>query len=477
MSSHREAPSISQDPVADNADTYAFVSPDDPTTVTILTNYVPLEGPPGGPNFFEFGDDVLYSIYVDNDGDALPEIEYQFQFRTTLQNEDTFLYNTGPIGSLADPNWNKRQLYSVGVVRTKGHGPGPHGPGPGGPGGPGGRGGPAKLLANNLACPPCNIGPRSTPDYDSLAAAAVHQLPSGETVFAGQRNDGFFVDLGAIFDLGDIREIQNHHLIPTMPGTSVDPLKTLNIHTIAIKVPIWMLTRDGSVPGNPASALSVLGIWGGASRRKVQIRDDHGNGTMGSGPWVQVSRLGNPLFNEVIVPIGDKDRWNAVDPIDDVGFEKYVNQPELAKLLPVLYPGVFPNLAAYTKNRADLHAILLTGIPGGIVPGFQNFTGPKPADMLRLNVAIPPNTSSPNALGVVGGDLAGYPNGRRVFDDVVSIELKAIAGATIPLVDSSYSVDGAVGLVSSYLTPGTDRYQSAFPYLGTPHDGFDTPSS
>jgi hypothetical protein len=454
MSSHREAPAISQDPVADNADTYAFVSPDDPTTVTIITNYVPLEGPPGGPNFFEFGDDVLYSIYVDNDGDALPEIEYQFQFRTTLQNEDTFLYNTGPIGSLADPNWNKRQLYSVSVIRSNG---------------------PGRALASDLACPPCNIGPRSTPNYESLAAAAVHQLPSGETVFAGQRNDGFFVDLGAIFDLGDIREIQNLHLIPSPAGTSVDPLKTLNIHAIAIKVPISLLTQDGSVPRDPASAKAVLGIWGGASRRKVQIRD--GNSTKGSGPWVQVSRLGNPLFNEVIVPVGDKDRWNAVDPIDDVGFEQYVNQPELARLLPVLYPGAFPNLASYTKDRADLHAILLTGIPGGIVPGFQNFTGPKPADMLRLNVAISPTTSNPNALGVVGGDLAGYPNGRRVFDDVVSIELKAVAGATIPLVDASYTVDGAVGAVSSYLTPGADRYQATFPYLGSPHDGFDTPSS
>jgi hypothetical protein len=461
MSSHREAPAISQDPVADNADTYAFVSPDDPTTVTIITNYVPLEGPPGGPNFFEFGDDVLYSIYIDNDGDALPEIEYQFQFRTTLQNEDTFLYNTGPIGSLTDPSWNKRQLYSVSVVRSHGLDSDDVRRG--------------KVLAKNVACPPCNIGPRSTPNYDDLAAAAVHHLPSGETVFAGQRNDGFFVDLGAIFDLGDIREIQNLHLISTPAGTSVDPLKTLNIHTIAIKVPISMLTRDGSTPKNPAAARAVLGIWGGASRRKVQVRE--GDSVRGSGPWVQVSRLGNPLFNEVIVPIGDKDRWNALDPINDASFAKYVKQPELAKLLPVLYPGAFPNLAAYTADRADLQAILLTGIPSGIVPGFQNFTGHKPADMLRLNVAIPPTTSNPNALGLVGGDAAGFPNGRRVFDDVVSIELKAVAGATIPLVDPSFTPDAAVGAVSSYLTPGTDRYQSTFPYLGSPHDGYDTPSS
>src|SRR5690242_4465787 len=286
MSSHREAPSISQDPVADNADTYAFVSPDDPTTVTIITNYVPLQGPPGGPNFFEFGDDVLYSIHIDNNGDALPDITYEFRFRTTYQNPDTFLYNTGPITSLTDPNWNKRQLYSVSVVRSKGH---------------------TKVLGTDLASPPCNIGPRSTPNYETLAAAAVHELPSGETVFAGQRQDGFFVDLGAIFDLGDIREFNELHLIPTPTGTSVDPLKSFNIHAIAIKVPIRMLTRDGSTPSDPSAARAVLGIWGSASRRKVQIRDDRVHEPRGSGPWVQVSRLGNPLFNEVIVPLGDKD--------------------------------------------------------------------------------------------------------------------------------------------------------------------------
>jgi hypothetical protein len=470
MSSHREAPSISQDPAADNADVYAFVSPDDPSTVTILSNFVPLQGPPGGPNFFEFGDDVLYSIFIDNDGDALPNITYQFQFNTTFRNEDTFLYNTGQIKSIDSPNWNKRQFYDVSVILDKRHGPGPDGKRQHHE-----QDGKGKIIGANLACPPCNIGPRSIPDYEPLAVAAVHSLPSGETVFAGQRNDGFFVDLGAIFDLGDIRELQGFHLIKSAAGTSVDPLKTLNIHTIAIKVPISMLTRDGSTPTDPTNAVATLGIWSAASRRKVTVRDEHGNGTKGSGPWVQVSRLGNPLFNEVIVHVGDKDRWNAVDPIDDAGeFESYVNQPELARLLPILYPGVFPNLAAYTKDRADLHAILLTGIPNGVVPGFPgNFTGPNPADMLRLNVAIPP-ASKPNAFGLLGGDIAGFPNGRRVFDDIVTIELQAIAGATLPFVDA-YTPDTNVGAVQSYLTPGTGRYQDSFPYLGTPHDGYDTP--
>jgi hypothetical protein len=453
MSSHREAPEISKDPVADNTDVYAFVSPDKSDTVTIISNYIPGEAPAGGPNFYEFGDDVLYSIFVDNNGDAKPDIVYQFQFRTEVRNPDTFLYNTGPIGSLDDPNWNRRQFYSVTRVDKKG----------------------SSLLADNVPCPPCNIGPRSTPDYGSLANAAVKSnLPNGETVFAGQRNDGFFVDLGAIFDLGDLRPFQNLHLIPSAATASADTLATLNVHTIAIQVPISKLTRDGSVPHDAMSAVSVIGVWAGASRRMVRVTDGHNQA--GTGPWVQVSRLGNPLFNEVIVPMGDKDEWNAVDPIDDDDFAEYVRRPELAKLLPVLYPGVFPNLAGLTADRADLVAILLTGLPKGIVPNFQNFTGTALADMLRLNVAIPPTTSNPSPLGILGGDLAGFPNGRRVFDDAVTVEVRAVAGATYPLVNPSYTPDGAAALVTEGLNPAADRYLPSFPYLGLPHDGFSTPS-
>ena len=458
MSSHREAPEISKDPVADNTDVYAFVSPDDGATktVTIISNYIPGQAPAGGPNFYEFGDDVLYSIFIDNNGDAKPDITYQFRFRTRVQNPDTFLYNTGQIKSLHDPNWNRRQVYNV--TRIDNHG--------------------STLIGRNVPCPPCNVGPRSIPDYNSLANAAVTTLPHGETVFAGQRNDGFFVDLGAIFDLGDLRPFQNLHLIPSAATASVDTLATLNVHSIAIKVPISKLTRDGSVPTDPMSAVSVIGVWAGAARRKIRMSD--GSKKAGTGPWAQVSRLGNPLFNEVIVPMGDKDQWNATNPVDDSAFLKYVQHPELAGLLPVLYPGVFPNLDALNKSkavRADLVAILMTGIPKGIVPGFQNFTGSTPADMLRLNVAIAPTTANPNPLGIVGGDLAGFPNGRRVFDDTVTIEVRAVAGATYPLV-AKYTPDAAAGAVSEQLvsTSVPNRYQSTFPYLGPPHDGFDTPS-
>jgi hypothetical protein len=458
VSSHREAPEISKDPVADNTDVYAFVSPDKPDTVTIITNYIPLQNPPGGPNFFEFGDDVLYSIYIDNDGDAMADIAYQFQFRSELRNPETFLYNTGPIGSLDDPNWNKRQFYDVSVSRRH------HG---------------SSVIGSNLASPPCNIGPRSTPNYPALAQAALHTLPTGETVFAGQRNDGFFVDLGAIFDLGDLRPFQHLHLIPSADAVSVDPLATLNVHTIALQIPINLLTRDGKTPTDATSSKSVLGIWGAASRRSVRLIHSQprngDNGRRSTGPWVQVSRLANPLFNEVVVPLGKKDLWNATDPDDDHDFAQYVKQPELARLLPVLYPGVFPNLAALTADRADLVAILLTGIPPGVVPGFQNFTGTTLADMLRLNLAVPP-AASPNPLGLIGGDVAGFPNGRRVFDDIVTIELRAIAGATYGLVNPSYTPDLAATAISENLTPGAGRYQSTFPYLGVPHDGFSTPS-
>jgi hypothetical protein len=252
----------------------------------------------------------------------------------------------------------------------------------------------------------------------------------------------------------------------------VNTLKHFNVHTIAIQLPITMLTRDGNKPAGPTSSNAVIGVWAAASRRKVRILDE--DGKQESGPWVQVSRLGNPLFNEVIVPMARKDEWNAKDPEDDEDFAEYVLHPELGAKLPVIYPGVFPHLAALTAPRQDLVAVLLTGIKG------LNFTGNKPADMLRLNVAIPPTTSNPNPLGVVAGDSAGYPNGRRVFDDVVTIELRAIAGLTYHLlVDSSYAVDGAVSLVSDGTGPTSvgGPYLNSFPYLGLPLDGFHNPSS
>ena len=447
MSSHREAPSISKDPVADSTDLYAFVSPDQPDTVTIISNYIPLEGPAGGPNFYEFGEDVLYEIHIDNNGDAVADITYQFRFQTQVHNPATFLYNVGPITALDSPSWNRRQTYTITKIV----------------------GGIANVIGSGLACPPCNIGPRSTPNYAMLAESAVHSIGKGVRVFAGQRLEGFYVDLGATFDLGTLRPFEQLHLIPTAAALGVDSTKAQNVHTIAIQLPKTHLTSDSTVPTSATDAKASVGIWCSASRQQARMMS---MGTMQHvGPWMQVSRLGQPLINEVVIPMGKKDLWNATAPKDDGQFLANYLHPELAGLLPVLYPKVFPNLAAYKGPRADLAAILLTGIPAGVVPGFQNFTTKIPSDMLRLNMAIPP-TAKPNAAGLVAGDPAGYPNGRRVFDDVFTIEVRAIAGLTLPLVDKSFTADGAASKVSDNLTPASDRYISTFPYLGTPRDGY-----
>jgi hypothetical protein len=463
MSSHREAPEIAMDPVADSTDLYAFVSPDRPHTVTLIANYIPLEQPAGGPNFYQFGDDVRYEIHIDNDGDGLADVTYRFTFESTLRNPETFLYNTGPITALNSPNWNSRQFCTV--HRFVGGGTGTE-------------------LGKNLACPPCNIGPLSTPDYAGLAESAVHDLGGGIKVFAGQRAEGFYVDLGAIFDLGDLRPFENLHNQYGMhvfsgPAPGVNTASQLNVHSIAIQVPIRELVQPGA--SGEADPRSVIGVWTTASRRSASAFDAETGRTVSTGPYRQVSRLGNPLINEVIIALGDKDRWNALPPAGDKQFAHYYAHPGLAAALPSLYPGVFPNLAALVKSgkaRADLEAILLTGIPSGIIPGFQNNTGPVLSDMLRLNTAIPPS-SSPNILGLLGGDLAGFPNGRRVFDDIVTVELRAVAGLTYALVDSSFTPDAAASQVTDGLTPSSVKapYLNTFPYLGVPYDGFDNPSS
>ena len=187
MSSHREAPEISKDPVADSTDVYAFVSPDQPDKVTLIANYIPLQEPAGGPNFYEFGDDVLYEIHIDNNGDGVADISYQFEFETILTTPGSFLYNTGPIGSLSDPYWNSKQFYKV--TRVDGWG--------------------SHILCSKAACPPCNVGVLSTPDYEAkLGGPAVHSLSNGICVFAGQRAEEFYVDLGSIFDLGNLRPLE-----------------------------------------------------------------------------------------------------------------------------------------------------------------------------------------------------------------------------------------------------------------------------
>jgi len=449
------------DPTADSSDLYAFVSPDAPGTVTIIANYVPLQAPAGGPNFYEFSPDVKYAIHIANSGRAEPDVTYEFRFESKITDPATFLYNTGPITSLKSASWNRRQTYSVTRISA----------------------GKSTLLGENLTSPPCNIGPLSTPNYSALAKSAVHEI-SGATVFAGQRADAFYVDLGSIFDLGDLRPIEELHATFGIAGLKlsaakgVDNTAKLNVHSIVLRVPIGELTQGGYTGGDVLDARSTVGIWTTASRKAATIRHPGAAHITQSGPFVQESRLGNPLFNEVLVPMARKDYWNSQYPTGDSQFASGVTHPELATLLPILYPGAFPNLAAFNATgapRADLAAILLTGIPAGVVAAsFQNNTGTVMSDLLRLNISIPA-ASTPNPLGVVGGDVAGFPNGRRLEDDVVSVELRAIAGVTLPLVDKSFTADKAIADVSDGLTGSKTASLSSFPYIGTPHSGYSTP--
>jgi len=455
-SSHAEAPLISEDPRADNTDLYAFVSPDRPDTVTIVANYIPLEAPASGPNFPAFDDSVRYELNIDRNGDGQEDLSYQFRFKTITRNPNTFLYNTGPISSLTDPNWNRVQTYSVTRVDTRtddrkdGHKDGHDG----------GRNDNQRttVLGENLPTPPDNIGPRSTPNYTGLASAAVSSIGDGIKVFAGQRDDPFFVDLGSIFDLAGLRPFNPFHAIPLPAEAGRDAVARFNTHTIAIQVPISQLMQ---VPN------TTIGIYASASRQKETVLRDDGTKD-GNGPWVQVSRLGEPLINEAVIPLGKKDFWNRVDPADDAQFASFYTDPEVSRLENLLYGGVLAPIT--TTGRSDLTAILLTGVPG------LNFTGPTQSDLLRLNTSIPPS-ASPKRLGVLEGDFAGFPNGRRLTDDIVDIELRAFAQGYGPV------LAGALGLPNlspnNQLGDGVDANDepllSTFPYVGTPHQGYEVP--
>ena len=462
MSSHREAPEISKDPTADNTDVYAFVDQNDPTKVNLIANFNPFEIPYGGPNFSEFADDVLYTINIANSGTAQPDISYQFRFTTTIRNPNTFLYNVGPISSLTDPNWNRPQTYSVTkVARVNGTTT-------------------TTVLGTNLEVPPCNVGERSTPNYDTkLGAPAVQALGTGRKVFAGQRSDPFFVDLGSIFDLAGLRPLNQAHVIPLPVMAGMNGLQGLNVHTIALQVPKTELALGGANPTDATKSTSVIGVWSATYRARGRLFDSSTGTYRPFGDSVQISRLGNPLFNEVINPMSVKDKWNSLPPSADSQFATYVNKSELAGLLPVLYPGAFPHLATFNNSnqpRADLNAILLTGIPAAVLGGaFTTYTGAVQADMLRLNLAVPPTApGSVNNLGVLYGDAAGFPNGRRVVDDVTTIELRAIAGLTLPLVYPTYQPDAI--LTGDLLRDGTSNTNKAlpttFPYVAGPANGY-----
>lgn len=442
-SSHREAPNISADPKADATDVYAFISPDKPDTVTLIANYLPFEEPAGGPNFYSFDDNVLYEIKIDNDGDAEEDIAYQFRFKTAIQNKNTFLYNTGPITSLTDPDWNIRQTYTVSKVEER-------------------RFYRPTILGKDLSTPPSNIGPKSTPDYASLQAAAIHTLGNVK-VFAGQSDDPFFVDLGGVFDLLTIRTP------PGNAGGGVDGLRGYNVQSLALQVPISQLTRNHEAPTDPKDPAAVIGVWTTSSRESIRILKNNGE-IKNTGTWVQVSRLGAPLVNEVVIPLAKKDRWNSSEPEDDSQFANYVADPELAKLLKLLYGIAVPPQGSFgsSDQRDDLVAIFLTGIPD-----LTNSGVTEASEQLRLNTVITTNPT-PNRLGVLAGDNQGYPNGRRLGDDVTDISLQAVAGAAYPLFHPSFTPDPLATKLGDGVDTNDKAFRTSFPYLALPTSGFDS---
>ena len=394
-SSHREAPLIAEDPSADLTDLYAFRSPDKPNTVTILANVIPGEDPAAGPNWYTFSPNARYNLKIDTDGDARPNVTYRFQFRT----------KTGPffLGDTAQP-------YTVTRVT-----------------------GAREQVVARGTTPPNNIGPRSTPNYRSLAAKGVLSLPGGGKAFAGQRDDPFFGDIGAIFDLVAIRKGTGNM------GGGKDFFAGYGVHTFGVQVPIASLNaRNG-----------IVGVWSSVDRRKVTTRTV--NGARSSGAWIQVNRLANPLVNEVVIPTGLKDQWNGLQPWQEGRFVKYYNEPMLAAVINQLY-----KLDVPTTGRDDLVAVLLTGVPQ------LNFTSPRLAEILRLNLNVPV-TKSPSRLGVLGGDTQGWPNGRRLGDDVVDIAEQAVAGflkgKKVPLGDGVNADDR--------------KLLGSFPYIADPQSGFD----
>jgi hypothetical protein len=451
-SSHREAPLIVGDPLIDNTDTYAFRSyePGREGFVTIIANYIPFEVPSGGPHYYKFDDTALYEIKIDNTGDGVEDISYQFRFTNRIVNPDIVLGAASPnealsgkggveplITSLIDPDYNEVQMYSVTRVSKAG----------------------THQLAHSLLSPPNNVGVRSTANYEQLAQQAVTHLPNGGRVFAGQRDEGFYIDVGSIFDTLNLRSI-------TDKG-GVDYTAGFNVHSIAIELPIKELTRDGKMPTDSTADNSVIGVWATASRQTTQVIRSSDE-PMKEGQWKQVSRLGNPLVNEVVIPLKLKNAFNSISPKDDAVAAPFVLDPQLPKLMNAVFKIDIP-----PAPRNDLVAIFATGIKAGSVPGVPHYntflSDGTPHEMLRLNVAIPATPmSNQNRLGLLGGDIAGFPNGRRVGDDVTDIALRAMAGGTPFTPATNKAPNNALG-------DGVDEndvpYLPVFPYLGTPHPG------
>jgi hypothetical protein len=552
-SSHREAPLIANDPLADNTDVYAFKSPDDPNSITIIANYIPTEFRNGGPNYYSFGENIRYEIHVDNDASTPgDDITYRFTFSKVNQDPTTFF-------AVRLGQENAKTTYMI-EKSTDG-------------------GATFTTFMTGLTVPPPNIGERSignapvglgAANYDALIASSIYSTPEGGQVFCGPSDDPFFVDLGGIFDLGDAPRQNNG-------GVVRDGLAKFNTHSIAIKIPVSVLQKDGLGVSSAANILDpnfVIGVWASASRQTTRTLTAGNQGFAGN--WVQVSRLGMPLTNEAVIPVGKKDFWNSLTPYQELAettLDEYFYNPELALYMDdSLFGGAVPAFAGLRIQRnslqgfdfgntqdglwplkgsaavagtalddavfgtlllpaagkprsVDLWPIFHTGVPN--MAPYQLATGkngnplavgkpfisnflPNGGDMLRLNMAVPAtprNSASFSSLGLVQAavlgltdptyntttaiqfipNMDGFPNGRRLEDDVTRIELQAVSGVVLAAIGLWYDDYNASSAAQSPVTnllvnvlnysTGVEQndvaFKTSFPYVASPWAGKD----
>jgi hypothetical protein len=434
-SSHREAPLTAAEPLIDNTDVYAFVPANDDSKVAIIANWIPFEHPSGGPNFYPWSPDAHYDINIDNNGDARADITYRWKFTSHYRNPQNFLYNTGVVTSLDDPDLNFYQTYDVQEIRK----------------------GKARTIVRNAVAAPSRVGNASMPNYAKLFDQAIYSTSSGMKSFAGQTDDPFFLDL-RIFDLlygGNFSEVGHNSLVG------------FNVNAIAFEVPKTDLALKGNVSRNP-----VVGVWSTTARQSTLAAPTSPT-NLYAGKYRQVSRLGNPLVNEAVIPVAKKDLFNATNPATDVQFLKYVTHPIVPRVVNAVYGVPVPK-----EPRNDLVEVFLTGIYKGSSGPVQADLNSQlinkdvnqkkfvPGDELRLNMAVRPTAfGKENRLGVIGGDLAGYPNGRRLGDDVVDITLRVAEGVLLP--GHPAAVESLGDAVNGMQQPMLHR----FPYNGMPHSG------
>ena len=433
-SSHREAPNIMLDPTADNTDTYAFTANEAPDALTVVANWVPGGNPANGPNFFRFDDRARYYISIDNTGEGKPDVRYRFTFRTQASNE-TFLYARSGVTSIDDPRLIQKQRYDVVRETFRRNGKRTS----------------ARRIARNLPVAPSNAGPKTFPDYEAVANQAIRNAGATK-LFVGQRNDAFFIDLGAAFDNINVRQGTGN------TGGGLDTQAGTSIQTITMQIPERLVTRDRKAVSGPDADNATVGVWASTERRKLEVTNARYDSSKGSrGSWVQVSRLGVPLLNELFLPAGLKDKYNRLRPSDDDKFVKpFVLAPELARQLNELATG---GIGAPESDRTDLVEALLTGLPG---LNQIDKTNPRATDSLKINLGIPP-AGTPNRFGVIGGDNAGFPNGRRLEDDSVDLIIQLVAGYLrgnrLPLGDGVDQDDQA--------------FLATFPYQSVPVNGLE----